>query len=215
MESSNLLADLLSTQSPLLPSPLVSRVWLALGWGLVLAAMATRLVGRAGTPRSGWRFWLVPALLLWCLLPGPASPAYWLGLAFRAPGALFALLCAWTTLRHLRPAAVPPPPVDALRCWALAPVLLGWALLLDTFAVWPVSLYAAGFAPLTSGVLALLCMLPWLSRGDAGLSSLLGLALALHVLLRLPTGNVWDALLDPWLWLLLQADWLRQRLRHA
>jgi hypothetical protein len=39
--------------------------------------------------------------------------------------------------------------------------------------------------------------------------------LALFVLLRLPTGNVWDALLDPWLWLLLQADWLQRRVRRA
>jgi len=32
--------------------------------------------------------------------------------------------------------------------------------------------------------------------------------LALFVLTRLPTGNVWDALLDPWLWGGLQAGWL-------
>jgi hypothetical protein len=30
------------------------------------------------------------------------------------------------------------------------------------------------------------------------------------VSLRLPTGNLWDALLDPWLWLLLHAILLRR-----
>jgi hypothetical protein len=28
----------------------------------------------------------------------------------------------------------------------------------------------------------------------------------LHVVLRLPSGNVWDALLDPWLWIVLHVS---------
>jgi hypothetical protein len=37
--------------------------------------------------------------------------------------------------------------------------------------------------------------------------------LLVHVVLRLPTGNVWDALLDPWLWAALQLAWLPRGLR--
>jgi hypothetical protein len=34
--------------------------------------------------------------------------------------------------------------------------------------------------------------------------------LAVFVLLRLPTGNLWDALLDPWLWVALHVLALRR-----
>jgi len=128
---------------------------------------------------------------------------------------LLALLCAWGLLRHYRPQTPGASGFESLRGGAPALVLLGWALLLDTFALWPLSLYAWGFAPLTLGVLVLLGCLPWLLRGNATLSGLLVAALLLHVLLRLPSGNVWDAVLDPWLWLLLQVDWLRRRLRRS
>jgi len=45
-------------------------------------------------------------------------------------------------------------------------------------------------------------------------SLLLGAVLLLQVLLRLPTGNLWDALLDPWLWVVLQVGWLQHALRR-
>jgi hypothetical protein len=38
--------------------------------------------------------------------------------------------------------------------------------------------------------------------------------LLLFAATRLPTGNVWDAILDPWLWLLLQLVLLRRLLRR-
>lgn len=214
-ESSTLIAALLSTQTLLLPAPLLARGYLALAWGLVLAALAIGWLRHRRVQPARWRLGLPAALLLWCLLPGAASPAYWLGLAFRAPSGLLALLGAWVVLGHYRAAAWSPLPLDALRRWSLAPVLLGWALLLDTFAVWPWSLYELGFAPLTLGVVLLLGLLPWLLRAQAGLAVLLVAALLLHLLLRLPTGNVWDALLDPWLWLWLQADWLWRRFKRA
>jgi hypothetical protein len=84
--------------------------------------------------------------------------------------------------------------------------------LLDTFALLPMSLYSLGFSPATLGVLALLASLPWIFFGPHHptrvVSILLGTVLLLHVLLRVPTGNVWDALLDPWLWIALQIGWL-------
>jgi len=209
---------LLSTQTPLLPQPLVAQIHLHLSWALVLALAGAWLLRRGGVQPPLWRWGLPALLLLWTLWPGPLSPAWWLGLAFRAPSGLATLLCAFLLWREFRPASAARRPGEALRRWALAPVLLGWALLLDTFAVWPVSLYALGFAPLTLGVLALVCLLPWLLRGAKHgapeLALLLGAALVLHVALRLPSGNVWDALIDPWLWLALQVDWLLRALRR-
>lgn len=215
MESTSLMHALLSTQTPLLPGPGVARVYLSLGWGLVLAWLAVWLLQCRGAANARLKFWLPLVLLVGCLLPGPVSPAYWLGLAFRAPSVLSALLGAAVLLRHYRPQAMGDDPLDALRPWALVPMLLGWALLLDTFALWPASLYALGFAPITLGVLGLLGLLPWLLRGAWVPSALFTAALVLHVSLRLPSGNVWDVLLDPWLWVLLQADWLRRALRRA
>lgn len=214
MELTQWSTALLSTQVSALPVPLAGRLYLGLAWGLVLAALALLLLRRRGVNPIGLQRWLPPLLLLWCLLPGGFSPAYWLGLAFRAPSGLLALLCGWALLRHYRPQTPGASGYESLGVAAPALVLLGWALFLDTFALWPLSLYAWGFAPLTLGALVLLACLPWLLRGNATLSGLLVAALLLHVLIRLPSGNVWDAVLDPWLWLLLQVDWLRRRLRR-
>lgn len=218
MTLSALIEALISTQSPwLAPHPL-ERLYLSLGWGLVLAGLALwgmqRVIGRPS--RLGQAAAVL--LLLWCLWPGPWSPSFWLGLAFRAPSLLSVLLCLVWLASQFRPVAVPRPDLDALRPWAWAPILLGWLLLLDTLAVWPVSLYALGFAPLTLGVVALLCLLPWLlnpaQRGARAGAVLMGLVMVLYAALRLPSGNLWDALLDPWLWILVQTDWVRRALRR-
>jgi len=215
MEPDTLLYALLSTQTPLLPDPVTSRLYTALAWGLVLAWGALWLLRQCGVRDRRLLLGLPLFLMLWCLWPGEWSPTFWLRLAFRAPSLTASLLCVWALLAHSQPQSVRSAPFDELRAWALAPVFLGWVLLLDTFALAPESLYAWGFAPLTLGALVLLGLLPWLLKGDLGLSILWSSALALYVLLRLPTGNVWDALLDPWLWILLQADWLQRKLRRA
>lgn len=212
MEST--LQMLLSTQTPLLPVPMAARAYLSVSWGLVLAAVAIAFMQVRGVTASRLQRSLPPLLLLACLLPGAASPAYWLGLAFRAPSLVSVLLCALAMLWHYRPRTDASALFNELRRWAPLPVLLGWVLLLDTFALWPLSLYALGFAPLTLGVLMLLGLLPWLLRGAWRLSVLFVAAGALYVVLRLPSGNIWDALLDPWLWLLLQLDWLRRNVRR-
>ena len=94
---------------------------------------------------------------------------------------------------------------------------LGWVLLLDTFALWPFSLYAFGFSPAAVLVVALCAVVPWVIGSTHNTWRLplvlLGGVLWAHVVLRLPTGNVWDALLDPWLWAALQLAWLPRVLR--
>ncbi|OGB43988.1 MAG: hypothetical protein A2461_06615 [Burkholderiales bacterium RIFOXYC2_FULL_59_8] len=86
-------------------------------------------------------------------------------------------------------------------------------------AWWPVSVYAWGFG---SGALALACalaLLLWVldGAGLAGQRLTLSFAAVLLVftLTRLPSGNLWDALLDPWLWLILQASGLLALLRRV
>jgi hypothetical protein len=213
MELTSLLPSLLSTQTPLLPAPGVARVYLSVGWALVLAGLSVMLLQRRVADRRVTQG--LPLLLaLVCLLPGVDSPAYWLGLAFRAPSLLSTLLCALVLLGHYRPQLAVSAGFDELRRWAPAFVLLGWVLLLDTLALSPFSLYALGFAPLALGAAVLLGLLPWLLRGAWRLSALIVTSCALYVILRLPSGNVWDALLDPWLWLVVQMGWLRRLLRR-
>jgi hypothetical protein len=94
---------------------------------------------------------------------------------------------------------------------------LGWLLLLDTFAVLPVQLYAWGFSPLAAGLLAFVVLLPWFAGGrhNHRLPAWVAPgAVLVFVALRLPTGNVWDAVLDPWLWLALQVYLVRVAFRR-
>jgi hypothetical protein len=210
MDFRQLVASLFSTQSPLLPEPLAFRLYLDLAWGLVLAVIALAVLARRGIGHARLQAWLPPVLLLWCLLPGVLSPAYWLGLALRAPSGLLALLCAWSLWRHYWPQTPGSTPLQALGPWAWPLMALGWALLLDTFALAPFSLYAWGYAPALLGALVLLGLLPALLRGQLAMPLLWLGVLLLHLLLRLPTGNVWDAVLDPALWLWLQVEVLRR-----
>lgn len=212
---------LLSADAPALPATWLMRPGLTLGWALLLALLGAGLACRLSlATRRG----LAAVLALWTLVPGPLTPDYWLGLAFHAPSLTSMLLCAWCLQRLLFPAAVAharplftqdgAQTVSATGAWLLPAVLLGWALLLDTFAVLPLQIYAWGFSPLLLLVLLGLSLLPWLLRGRASRATapahwLLPAALLLFAATRLPTGNLWDALLDPLLWLFLQGLLLR------
>lgn len=178
-------------------------------WALLLATLGYRL---ASARSQRWRANLAGGLALACLVPGPLSPAYWLEMAFAAPSWSSVLLCAWwlflskpaqTAYRNSwdgqRPARLP-------LTWALAGMALGWVLALDTFAALPLgaSMYAWGFGPLCSALLLLLTAVLWL--GTSGpVTAVPLLAVGVFILTRLPSGNVWDALIDPWLWLYLHA----------
>jgi hypothetical protein len=222
------LAVLLATDTPALPAPWVMRLGLSVGWALVLALLGAGLGYRLA---PGKRRLLAATLALWALLPGPVTPDYWLGLAFHAPSLTAMLLCGWALQHLLFPSgsSVAAPSltsrtdltVSALLTggllWSL--LALGYLLLLDTFAVLPLQLYAWGFSPaLLLGLLAL-SLLPWLLRGTAlaGQGSqrwLLPAALLLFAATRLPTGNLWDALLDPWLWLVFNGLLVRRLYRR-
>ncbi|NVM79089.1 hypothetical protein FHW83_004926 [Duganella sp. SG902] len=135
------------------------------------------------------------------LLPGAASPAYWLTLVFQYPSGLLtgyslvALFARWNE----RPVVFPLNPVFALLL-----TLVGVVLYLDAFGVLALGLYYRGF---DSGAATLLTCAAALGgaaavyfryAGTAGAALLT--SVLLFSLLRLPSGNLWDALLDPLLW---------------
>lgn len=219
MDMSALLPTLLSTENPLLPSLTSMRAALHLEWAIVLGSAALLMAGKLPRP---FRLGLSLLVMLWTLVPGAASPAYWLGLAFQTPSLMSAVIClAWFFGRARQ---VPGPVVSltgrrvhVAQIMGGLGIVLGWVLLLDTFAWLPVSVYAWGFSSAAFGVVAAFAILLWVVLGPADANRMLpGLAgpvlilfvLIVFVVTRWPTGNVWDALIDPWLWVALQAGWL-------
>ena len=166
-----------------------------LAWTIVVATLVASLLP-AAVRRSRP---VIAGLLLGTgalmALPQSASPAYWLILAFQLPSGLLLGFCL------LKLYAARPGPLAA-PCMPTA--LAGTALYLDAIGILSLGLYYAGFgphgAPLVALVAAAGCALAVI-MGRARPHALVALgALALFSILRLPTGNLWDALLDPLLW---------------
>jgi hypothetical protein len=207
MGMNDFLTLLFATDNPVLPHPLALQLALHGVWAVLLGSATLWLAGRLARP---YRWGAAGLVALWTLLPGEISPAFWLGLAFQTPSVMSVLLCLgylWRVQWQASDAALSG---GAMRAWpwlAGLGVVLGWVLLFDTLAWWPVSVYAWGFSAAAVGAVALAGALLWGISGQVIFALPLA-ALALFVLTRLPTGNVWDALLDPWLWLALQGGWL-------
>lgn len=197
---------------------------LHVGWASVLGASAFWAGGRL---RPVYRLGLSLFVALWALWPGSASPTYWLGLAFQTPSLMTVLLC-WLGL-ILRAWRKPAKRISrsgaqtlTLKIAMVLGITLGWVLLLDTLAWLPVSVYSWGFSAAACAAVAGLAVIiwafgtgftPWNTRHNVSFFLVLGVT-ALFVLTRLPTGNVWDALLDPWLWLVLQVLAIRVGLQR-
>lgn len=174
-------------------------------WALVAAAILLALVPR---PSRRTVAGVGVASLALMALPGAASPAWWLALAFQYPSGV-AVGCALLALAdRWRGRAVAPLLPPAL---ALTIVAAGTLLYLDAFGVVALGLYYAGFggagAPLLSCAAIAACAAAIIyGRGRHGAAVLMA-GLLLYALARLPTGNLWDALLDPllWTWALISA----------
>lgn len=207
-----------------LPSASLTAAWMHLGWSLVLAwlgAWIAAWIGArvwAGNTTAQQRSMVSAALLLaaWAWVPGPWGASYWLGLAFQGTSVLTAALVAMGLWRLWRGTNAG---MQWMSGYSVGAIVLGWILLLDSFAVWPVSLYSLGFEPGTVAACVMVMVLLPLAVGGRAMASngwrLLLLVLCTYVVLRLPSGNVWDALLDPWAWVALQvgaiAQWLQRR----
>ncbi len=186
-----------------------------LGWALVLGAMSVFAL-RPFPLALRWAGFLL--VLLACLIPGDFGATWWLGLAFQTPSlslqgiGLLYLIRAWK-MRHADPVATVT--AGAYARWPNSllwiTVIAGWVLALDTFAAFDFMIYSIGFSPLAALVVLLVAALLWLLSARTGhgpqtqkqrdVAVILVVAMAMHLLTRLPSGNAWDAMLDPWLWL--------------
>ncbi|GGX96977.1 hypothetical protein GJV26_09110 [Massilia dura] len=194
-----------------LPDLALQIVYGKVAWALVLVAMLAAFAARflnayvpaslhGSAPRRQGA--AAAAVIVLASLPGEWSPAWWLTLAFQYPSGLLAG-CALMSLLAAR-RQEPAPRFMLPLAVALPLVLIGVVLYLDTFGVVALGLYYGGFgavgAPLL-GCCAIAACAFAIFRGHAVQPALaLMTGLLLHALLRLPTGNLWDALLDPLLW---------------
>lgn len=201
------------------PSLAVLSVGMRIGWALVLGALSVSVLHMFSiTTRRAVAF----AIVVMCLIPTEWSPSWWLGLAFQTPSLVLQGLCGLYLYRHSQarlPNTVSPTYstiVSAPASWPLrllvVAIVAGWLLALDTFAFFDFALYSIGFTPYA--VLASLffaCLLQLISTRSGhspstqhyrDLALIVLVSTLVHLLWRLPSGNVWDALLDPWLWIM-------------
>jgi len=189
----------------MLPPVGLQALYAHLAWAMVLGAAGVGIVWRIKPFHLRLAaVWLVIAFTT-CLLPGRASPAFWVGLACQAPSAFLLSLCVLVVWN--RGAADPEERILPTGL-ALGLVIAGGLLYADTWGFLYLGLYVRGFgheaaiAGLLVGTAAVLAVATGLPR-RASLAALA--ALVVFSVWRLPTGNVWDALLDPilWCWALL------------
>jgi len=187
-----------------------------LAWGIVLLALLAALVPARW--RLGRRTMAIAAggMFLLMVLPGSLSPAYGLGLALQYPSGLLVGCCLLGLHARWRNEPVPVlMPVSLAAPLAIA----GTALYLDAMGVLAQGYYYAAFGAVGAPLLALLgvagCALA-IARGQGRgqVIVLLG-ALLLFSLLRLPSGNLWDAILDPLLWAWAVVALARHALRRS
>ncbi len=204
-----MMADLLSfhTSAASLPSLFLMQVWLGLGWSVTVAALSLWLLQRLGL-RKAFAWCGAAVIAIWVAMPGDLGGHYWLGLAFQAPSIVTALLSVvWLVLlvsprwaQHYERAFS----LSQARALNWLGVMIGWVLLADTLGVFAGSLYSWGFSALAPAVAIFALAMPWALTGrlwtDEG-SWIAVIAVVLFAVLQLPTGNVFDALIDPWLWI--------------
>lgn len=185
-----------------LPQAVFLPLWVKLSWAVVVSAVVLRL-----TSRLKASLWVAAVVGVVMLLPHTPASGY-LALAFQTPSLVlmaWAMWCWADVLQMRSPVATTPTSV------AWMGVLLGWALVADTLNYWPAwfdpQLYALGFmsAGLWLVLAATAVVLLWVQPPKRWVLSLVAV-LAAYALLRLPTGNVWDAVLDPFVWLALHVQ---------
>jgi len=199
---------------PVLPDTRLMAVWQSAGWSVVLACVVLAVARRWQVgARAQWA--IIAATAAAVSMPSSLGLGYWLGMSFQSPSVVAVVLCSGRLYRNFAsksPTSSLSAPSSGPVGWILPAlgVILGWGMLLDTLGLLPVPLYQWGFhaaAPLA--VLALMGVLwalepkPVAGVCGAGLAGLVAMAVVAFSATRLPTGNLWDAVLDPWLWIAL------------
>jgi len=211
-----------------LPQLQVQQLFHAAGWLAVLSWVSVQFIP---IHDRRWR-WLMASLCWLCLLLVWQAPLSGLGLAFQTPSLLTLCVCvnaAWLDIKGRSTRLFYTAPVEQAHGWVwLLPVTLGWLLMSDVFGSLPWDIYSMGFEPTVvwfawglMGVWMASVSVFALAEWHKQAVSCWLVATALFVLTHAPSGNVWDAWLDPGLWLfahfkLMQFFWRqRTRINHS
>jgi hypothetical protein len=212
-------SQVLSQEVSQVPSPLVSER----GWESAQGVAQTCRTQRSLKGPS-WLPWFVVAVVTVLAVVPQGGWSGYAALALQSPSLLSV---TWAVVVLLRATGAMTPARPSDRAPALAWLLLcalGWCLTIDTLNLWPhawdVGLYAWGFSAAGLWVSAGLVMLLAWRQGGRWLWQAVAL-LAVYTLLRWPSGNVWDAWLDPVVWICAHVHvgrhawrWVRGRLQR-
>lgn len=196
------------------PAASALRLYGDVAWTLVVAAAVCHAVPRRWIgfgPRAilvvAGLVALVGAVLL---AVGRGAGAQALGLALQQPSGLLtglAVVALWRRAAVVDPGArastlaAPTWPLAWAWLWGVAGTLLyADTLGLLSLGWYPLGLPTQGHASWAALALAGATLAAWRMPAWRPAVVALAIALALHATLRLPTGNLWDALLDPVLW---------------
>ena len=172
-----------------------------IGWAIVASAAVIHLWPAARTLTRRHIALVLALALTAAALPGQASFAYWLGLACQYPSGLLVGCCAATIWWRM---SGEPAPYQLPLSLVIALPPLGALLYLDAIGLLTRGYFFWGFSEVAAPLLALLgsvaCVVSIAMRGARPATLALFISLSLFTLLRLPSGNLWDALLDPLLW---------------
>jgi hypothetical protein len=208
----NLLAWVTQT-TPVLPHVQLMDFYRSFAWAAVVSCLVWRGWFGLGRLPATWRAGLAIACALGMVLPGSLGGAYWLGLAFQAPSLLTTALALWGLSGPWLKSSQSVLSARQVTLLAAVLALVGWVLLFDTLALLPVFIYPWGYGNTPLLALLFIAILLMLVSARGIISWSIIALLLFFTMTRLPSGNVWDALLDPWLWLLAQGWVLRQAYR--
>ena len=201
--------------SLLLPPLAVQQFFHAVIWLAVLSWLGVQCLPSYD---RRWR-WVIcsTAALLVLLVWQSVLPV--LGMVFQTPSLMTLCAClavAWSDIKGPSVRLFGNHTDTRLSPWLwFAVVLVGWCLLFDAFGMLPWDIYSLGFdhqllwsAWWLSGFWITIAYLLSLPDWHAKAATCWLLATGLFVATHAPSGNVWDAWLDPGLWLFAHYQWI-------
>jgi len=220
--------DWLAQTATVLPQLQMQQVFHTASWLAVLSWLSVKFIPLYD---KQWR-WLVSSLFWFLVLLCWSTPLSSLGLAFQSPSLMSLCLCvaaAWEDLRGpSRRLFYSTLAVQASGWMWLLPITVGWMLLMDTFGFLPWDIYSIGFEPalvwlawVLMGLWMASAYLLTLAEWHRKVATCVLVATGLFVYTHAPSGNAWDAWLDPGLWLFAHIRWLqsvwfqRTRINHS